>query len=343
MTIFSSKTTLRRWRSPEGVLALGIIAGLALWALPSGALRTFKDGAIAALRPGRAAGQRLDAALNDARNLLRTVAHDAAQRQTLRRQLERLEQDNRRLRTQLATAQSAPSASVSPDAPQGALPLLVGDLVPARVLGSRARRWLSACAELDVGARQRLAAGALALEAVGLDADRSGGVSVPIDVDRRHAQPGQLVLSGWAVCGKLVEVGGDASWVQPVTASAYRDEVLIVGGETPAASLDPQTLADAPRGVLEGTGDGMCRVRLVAATAPVAVGDVVYAAGGEGVWRAPPCYGKVVSAQRPPDSAHWEINVRAATAHVPGEVVVLRLTAQPLRTARRGSEQEALR
>lgn len=342
MTIFKSPfKSPSRWRrlcAPPGVLALGLIAGLSLSCVPTSVMRPLKDLTASAIRPSRVAGQQLGAALLIARRQVHQARQSAAERQAWAERYDDLQQENEHLRRQLIQAGAVPSDAAPSAAADQSLPLLRGKLVTARVLGNRARQRLAVSAELDQGQRQRLSAGDLAMDVAGRDEVNGTDAAAPLDIGQRHdVQPGQLVLHAAAVCGKVVEVGRDTSWLLPVTATTYRDEVLLLGAE-PSATSDAARLAAAPRGVLEGTGDGLCRVRLVDVSAPVAAGDLVYAGDGSGVWRSPPRYGTVIAAERTPGAAHWQITVRPDTARLPAKVAILRLELSPLRIARRDTK-----
>lgn len=344
MTIFKSPfKSPSRWRrlgTPSGVLALGLAAGLLLSCVPLSVMRPLKDLIGGAVRPSRVVGDRLSTALLAVRRNVHQARQTAAERQAWAERYDELQQENEQLRRQLIQAGAVPSDPM-PSAVDQPLPLLRGELVTARVLGNRARQRLAASAELDQGQRQRLSAGDLAMDVAGRDELNGTGAAAPLDIGRRHdIQQGQLVLSAAAVCGKVVEVGRDTSWILPVTAATYRDEVLLLGAE-PSATSDAARLATAPRGVLEGTGDGLCRVRLVDVSAPVTVGDLVYAGDGSGMWQSPPRYGTVIAAERPPGAAHWHITVRPDAVRLPAKVAILRLELSPLRMARRDTKYEA--
>lgn len=342
MTIFRSPfRSPSRWRrlgAPPGVLALGLIAGLLLSCVPPSVVRPLKDVIGGAIRPSRVAGERLSTALLTVRRQVRQARQTAAERQAWTDRFNELQQENEQLRRRLIQAGAVPSARTSSVVAEQPLPLLRGELVTAHVLGNRARQRLAASVELDQGQRQRLSAGDLAMDVAGRDELNGTGAAMPLDIGRRHEiQSGQLVLNAATVCGKVVEVGRDTSWLLPVTATTYRDEVLLLGAELSATS-DAARLAAAPRGVLEGTGDGLCRVRLVDVSAPVAVGDMAYAGDGSGVWQSPPRYGTVIAAERTPGAAHWQITVRPDAVRLPAKVAILRLELSPLRMARRDTK-----
>ena len=165
-----------------------------------------------------------------------------------------------------------------------------------------------------------------------LDGDPSDGVEpdawvvdAPALLDRgedARIRPGQPVAHGRCVWGKIVEVAAHTAVVQAVTEPGYRDLVQIASG---------------PQGILEGTGEPLCRIRLVEATAPVAVGDTVFTAAGRGVLPVPLVYGKIVRLQRPVAATHWDLWMQPAVAQRPERVSVLRIELNPLRTVSKNS------
>ncbi len=64
--------------------------------------------------------------------------------------------------------------------------------------------------------------------------------------------------------------------------------------------------------MLEGTGDGFCRLTRVPATAAVTIGDVVYTDGRDQPGDWPMVYGTVVRAELPDGAPHWDIRIRPA-------------------------------
>ena len=124
--------------------------------------------------------------------------------------------------------------------------------------------------------------------------------------------------------GKIVELGSHASVVRGVTEPGYRD--LVGLGDSAGTE-----------GMLEGTGQPLVRIRLVAVTEPVSVGDRVYTATGKGVLPVPLLYGRIVRLQRPVGAAYWEIWMQPAVAEEPERVAVLRVELNPLRVAEKES------
>ena len=84
---------------------------------------------------------------------------------------------------------------------------------------------------------------------------------------------------------------------------------------------------------MEGTGEPLARVRLVAVTEPVSVGDPIYSSAGEGVVTSPLLCGRIVRLEQPVGAAYWEIWMQPAVGpREPQEVSVLRTELNPRRT-----------
>ncbi|HID76520.1 MAG TPA: rod shape-determining protein MreC, partial [Planctomycetaceae bacterium] len=236
-----------------------------------------------------------------------------------RQRIAQLEEQNRRLAGQLA-ARAAGQSRVRPHRPDDRLLSIAS--VPARVLGLQARRFLHRQQVLGVGAQLDVEPEALVLESVPGVLDRGG---------HDHVEAGQLVLEGSRVWGKIVEVGPHTSVVRLVTEPGYRDLVRLDGPLRP----DGRRRA-GPRGVLEGTGRRLARIRYVPVTEPVNVGDFVYADSLQGITSVALLYGRVVRAERTPGSSYWEIWMEPAVeAARPEQVVVLRVDWNRIRVAER--------
>ena len=85
------------------------------------------------------------------------------------------------------------------------------------------------------------------------------------------------------------------------------------------------------KGFWRGPASRWPGVRHVDVTEPVAVGDAVYTASGQGILPQPLLYGFVVRVQRPVGAAHWEIWMKPALDSEPESVVVLRTQLNPAR------------
>jgi len=303
--------------SPAGVLGIGLAAALVLALLPDDWSVELKDAAAVALRPGQ------QAALTARRHGEQAVARVRAQFQNADRlaetegEVDRLTRENRALKAQLLATLATETPA---DEPPGDEPLLRVRAVRGRVLGRQARSFLQRKGMLDVGSEAGVSPADLVVP------DAAAVIDWGEDADLQAQWP---VLAGGCVWGKVAEVGRHATSVVRVTEPGYRDLVRIAG---PQASHD--ALNRAPQGVLEGTGEPLARVRRVDVTEPVEVGDVVYAAGGQGVVDRPLVYGHVARIERPVGASHWDIWVQPAVGpDEPRHVIVVCTEVNPLRVA----------
>jgi len=314
---------------PWVALAIALAAAVGLLLLPGRWTAPVKGTAAAALRPGQRAAAAISEQADRASGAVRRHFRTAGQLAEAQQEVERLKAENGRLAAQLAAAKR-PARPAPEDARDEAHRLLVARCVTARVLGRQARAFLARHAILDAGSRSGIEPGALAVDPPPALIDRG--------IDAGLA-PGRLVLADSRVWGKVVEVGTVTSTVQRVTEPGYRDVVRLAGPGMPG-----QAPRLGPEGILEGTGQPLARVRLVAVSEPVETGDLVYAAAG-GVLPEPLLYGRVVRLEQPVGAAHWEIWMEpAAAASHPDQLAVLRVELNPLRVSSRqpaaGSHEE---
>jgi len=296
-------------RSPEVALGIALVVAVATALLPGRCTGVVRSAAATLLCPGQQAGWQLRRHGTRLNARVRSHFRTADRLAQVEEELQNLKRQNRRLTAELAAVGGRPSrpAGDAADADR----LLVADCVRARVLGSQARAFLHRQRLLDVGTRAGIDPEALV-------------VDLPAVIDRgsdARLRPGQLVTAGRRVWGKIVELGPYTSTVRTVTEAGYRDLVRLGG-------------PSGPRGILAGTGEPLCRIRLVEVTEPVSIGEAVYTADGAGVLPAPLLYGHVVRLERPVGAAHWEIWMRPAVSDdEPQEVGVLRIELNPLRVA----------
>jgi len=298
-------------------LGFALAAAMLLAVLPAVWTDYLRGGAATLLRPGQLAASAVRQCVYQASAQVKSHFQSAAQAAAVEEELERLRQENQRLAAQLTAAQTRPADASGGDDTAGRL-LLTG-CVPARVLGRQARAFLARHQLLDVGASSGIEPDNLVIDSPAL-LDRGTDAQL---------RGGQLVLSGGRIWGKIVEVGRNTSTVRAVTESGYRDLVRVT-----AAGARPDSIHRDAQGILEGTGAPLARIRLVEATKPISVGDLVYTASGSGLLPAPLLYGRIVRLERPAGAAHWEIWMQPAVAgHQPEHVAVLRTELNPLRVA----------
>lgn len=197
--------------------------------------------------------------------------------------------------------------------------LLIPAAVDAHVIGRQGRDFFTRLLQLDAG----LADGVLpstwvvdpALPLV--DGGRDLGVKA-----------GHLLLAGSRVWGQVRDAGAHTSTILPVTAHGYRDLVQLAGP-------GPSGMRLGARGILEGTGECLCRVRMVKTTEPVEAGDLVLTAGGDELLPTPLVYGRIVRAERASGSLHWELWMQPAAIGMPERVTILRVSLNAARLAER--------
>ncbi len=285
--------------TPPRALAAAITAALLLAALPPAWLAPVQGWVLAGLRPGHRAaraavdlGRRVHARVG---GHFAAAAHLAAARD----EAERLAAENRRLASRVdALERRLATAEAERPASDRALLRLGG--IEARVLGSLARSYLARHELLDAGSFDGIEPGALVLD----------GAAV---VDRGEAQgvrPGHLAVEGGRVWGRVVRTGPNTAIVRTVTAPGFRDVVRL---RSPRGA----------EGILEGTGEPLCRIRMVAVTEPAAPGDEVFAGSPAGLDIPPPRYGVVERVERPVGAAHWDLWMRPAAAGPPPATVVV--------------------
>lgn len=331
MTTFSQ----RRLASRNAGIAC-LVCGAALLLLPASMTGAVRWAWQRAIEPARTVvSQSCDRCVDYTRALAGTWndTRDAAQ---LRLEVDRL----KRQVAELAVRERAALLDKPAAVPDGVLasasanrgdPLLRPALVEARVLGPLAQAWLVERRLVDRGSRAGIQDGALVL-----------APSCPLLDRGRDAEiaPDHFVLAAGRVWGRVVRLNQWTSEVRRVTDEGYRDLVTLHSPQqdSPNDSMSAtHTTTVAPRGILEGNGGPLCRVRLVAADEPVAIGDVVLSASAQGYSDGALVYGEVVRAECPAGANHWEVWVRPALDpdEVPEAVAVLRVEFNPARVASR--------
>ena len=245
-----------------------------------------------------------------------TGAEVAARREAENR---RLTQENRQLKAELQAVRDQVRLLTRRDL-QGP-PLLRAQCSPARILGAAAQSYLARHHLLDVGRLQSAEPGYPVFRPATPLIDRGMNVGL---------ENGNIVLAGSCVWGKITSVGAHTSTVCPMTEPGYRDLVRLA-----ATSADGHTLRFGAKGILEGTGQPLARLRMIETTEPVAEGDLVVSLAGQGFVDVPLLCGKVVRVEHPHGAGHWEIWVAPATNETPEVLAILCPTACPTELARR--------
>ena len=223
-------------------------------------------------------------------------------------ELAALRRRNAELETALALALGRANASPGETADSSGESLLVAGSIGADVLGRQARSFLQQTRVISAGQHAGVLAGALVLDERLPLVDQGGAAGL---------DAGQLVLVGRSVWGQIASVGEQTATVRRASDLGYRDLVQL-------ARADGERFLPGPRGVLEGAGSGLCRVRLVPTTEAVSEGDVVIASGGEGWLRTPLVYGRLSRIECTAGAAYWELWMQPAAEAEPQRVCVLR-------------------
>lgn len=308
MTIYDRPPPL--WGSPTPVACLALLLAMAigLMLLPARLSEQARGIAQASLRPGLAVIARSRETWHGSLRWLGNLGSSSAVSTQLEREIQELREQNGRLQAEIAWLRSQAPAEQAVDAAAiSTSPLVRPRLVEARVLGRQAQSFLKRQGLIDAGSSSGIAQGDLVLDPPAL-IDQGAATEL---------SPGQFVLSGNRVWGKVLQVQPRLSTILRVTDSGYRDLVRIAGE-------DGAVTRPGARGVLEGTGEPLCRLRLVSVTQAVAVGQSVISEGSEGVLSGALLYGRIERVEQLPGVAHWEIWVRPAFAEQrPTRVAVL--------------------
>ena len=276
------------WKPLTACLAIGLV----LASLPAPIAETIRSGVIDIARPGQ------QALFDSAQRLAAWRSRDPSPRESDR---ERSELDAARLeirRLRLANSRLTQETTDTPSADPQHPPLIATNLVTVRVLGQETIQAWQAGRILDRGR-------GLSLESLVVE---PGHTTLDLGHARGHARGlarGQPAYAGRGVVGRISRVGRWTSTLQPLTDTRFRGLARLArpGRDQPVFSS---------RGMLEGTGDGFCRLTLVPATAAVTIGDVVYTDGRDQPDTWPMVYGTVVRAELPDGAPHWDIRIRPA-------------------------------
>ncbi len=130
------------------------------------------------------------------------------------------------------------------------------------------------------------------------------GSSLAVDQGEvQNVAPGQMVFAGRTIVGRIAESGQHVSSVELITDRRFRAQAKI--GRRSGNRIQFSSV-----GLLEGDGNGQCRMKLPDAAESVAVGDYVYSVPTETSFEAPMLFGEVIAAHQ--NSLQWEIVVKPA-------------------------------
>lgn len=142
-----------------------------------------------------------------------------------------------------------------------------------------------------------------------------------VDVGRdANLSPEDGLLLGRTVIGKVERVGRWTSTFLLLTDSGYRGRAQLVH------QTDTGYVFGA-KGILEGQGEPLCRLKGIVSSDAVTVGDSVYTATREGQSATPLYYGRVVEATLGPSDTEWQVLVEPVP--IPNDLT----TVQILRTS----------
>ena len=306
-----------RFTSPGGSLAVSVMVALALMMFPSLAARS-RLAADVALAPGQRVADVGRREITAWSSKLSGAFASTDKLAKARDEIKRLRLSNQQLADVLDEARRRATASDASELlATKSSPLLLAELVEARVLGRQARAFLAEREIIDIGQDHGIQQDALVVSGSPLlDEGRNANVAA-----------GDLVLAGRHIVGRIDQSAAGTSTLKRVTQPGYRDVVLL-------AAENQSPTASSPRGILEGVGEELCRIRHVATTAPVSTGDVVYAADEGGILTVPLIYGAVTRVEVADDNAHWEIWMQPRSGPgFPQTVAVLRARLNPGRLA----------
>jgi cell shape-determining protein MreC len=316
--MFDANPMLMLLGRPRGTLAAALVVALAVALVPRRAVEPLARMHNCALAPGRVAAGYVRDACSRAVAWTRNSAATADQLTTLATEASQLRARNRELETALRLAIHRAGQNDAGTDLHDSPPLVLTQGVRARVLGRRACAALGAADIAGLGRDGGLQADALALvdSTVAVDQGQQANVAA-----------GDIALEGRRVYGKVIEVGPHTSIIRRASEPGYRDVVRL-------AHLVDGALEFGPKGILEGTGERCCRMRLVSSNEPIEPGWLVFTAGQEGLAPQPLWYGAVARAERRDGAPDWDIWVElAAGADDPGQLVVLRAQLNPARLA----------
>ena len=268
------------------------------------------------LQPGQ---RRLESVVTNARSAItewageprstsdRADAGSPASLEIAQRQLEII---NARLREDLQRKEKLGSSPYRSGSTQ---PLVIPELVTARILGEETARLWRGGLLADRGTRNRLRESDLVLQDDAPLADAGKD---------NHLEQGFPVFAGRTVFGRVQSVGRWSCTIQRVTDPEFRSHAQLI-----------RKISDGhvfgAGGVIVGTGRGHCRLTMVSSSEPVSVGDGVYTPSDAG-FPFPMFYGTVVKAT--PGATQWEIIVKPAATEVrPRTVQILRKRFNPAR------------
>ena len=297
-----------------------VAAALVLASLPNRWISPARELARETLRPGQLAVASMRDRVQSFGTPVREVFSRAERLAQSESDLREANAENERLRAALVAARAslAKEQLLARTRMTTSEPLTRNALIETRVLGTQARAFLERRGIIEAGRTHGVEPGNLVVDAT------AQSVDVGQDLG---AESGDYLLAGRGVWGRIVDVGPHTATARRVHGAGYRDLVRLSHGQDDNPHWGPQ-------GILEGTGERLCRIRYIDTTEPVSVGDLVYAAPHQSGTDEPLVYGRVVRAQRAAESAHWDVWMEpAAAGTAPERLAVLTARVNPRRLA----------
>jgi cell shape-determining protein MreC len=280
---------------------LGLLIALMLAVLPTSVTGRLRDLVRAGIRPG----QEIALSAKDRINLRwgelldQRLARIQSEADSNREQ--RLAAELRERRFELAAGQLrerldeiARNGAV-PVRPESSAPLLTARTVEARILGNEVVSMWKSRQLVGLGGSDGLMQDQWVLN--------ESAPLIDVGGDHFEVTEGLPVYAGRTVVGRVAEAGRWVSSIEPVTSRGFR---------APAAVYSQRELSEGSvaSGLIEGTGDGLCRLSQVPATESVEVGDRIYSQARDPSDSVPMFFGTVIDASIQPGSLHWNIVVR---------------------------------
>lgn len=273
-----------------------VLVGVGLHFAPENVVAQVRAVVADALRPGQVAAREVTEFVRGNSNKGPTKS-DRAHRTEVDRLRDQLQAEQTRtasLQIQLAQRADLNSRTDSlPETIRTLPPLVTSSLIDAAVLGDAvAEKWRKGKL-LDRGQTSGVRETELVVKSnhALVDVGRDGDLS-----------PEDGVLLGRCVIGKVERVGRWTSTFLLLTDSGYRGRAQLVHQAGSGYVF-------GAKGILEGQGEPLCRLKGIASSDSVTVGDAVYAATREGLSSTPLYYGRVVEASLGPSDSEWKVLV----------------------------------
>ena len=296
-----------------------MLVGVGMYFAPDNVAARVRSAVSDSLRPGQIAAKRLTDLLRENATLISSPSDRVRQHEIERLQDQLVAEQARTaaLQIQLARLGDLQTREESlPDRLRSLPPLTSSSLIDATVLGEAlAERWRKGKL-LDRGEANGVRESELVVKSSRalVDVGRDGNLS-----------PEDGLLLGRCVIGKIERVGRWTSTFLLLTDSGYRGRAQLFH-ETETGFVF------GAKGILEGQGGTLCRLKGIAASEAVTVGDAVYTATREGQLSTPLYYGRVVQATLGPSDTEWKVMVEPVS--IPSDLATVQILRTVVNTER---------